>query len=123
VALLVLVASLSAPSPTLSQQGASGREGGSALLPEEEIAALEARAEVAEKARHDDEWLNQHLHALDLARTLGRPRLVAILFNRTGQALESASRVQDAVSAYEAGLIALEREPGRSRRRPNGSGR
>ena len=109
VALFVVGASLSAP--TLAQQGASDRDGGSAS-PEEQIAAHEAQAAAAEKARKGDEALNEHLRALDLARTLGRPRLVAVLFNRTGRTLEAASRIQDAVRLYEAGLMALERETG-----------
>ena len=113
-ALLVLGASLFAPSRALPQQGAWDRDGGSASLasPEAEIAAREAQAQAAEKAGRLDEALDRHLRALERARTLGRPRLVAVLLNRTGRTLEAAGRVQDAVRAYETGLMALAQERG-----------
>ncbi len=112
--LLVVAVSISAPGPSLPQQRASDRDGGSFSLvsPEAEIAGREVQAQAAEKAGRHDEALDYHLRALERARPLGRPRLVAVLLNRTGRTLEAAGRVQDAVLAYESALRALEGEAG-----------
>lgn len=51
--------------------------------------------------------LQAHEQAIALAKTLNRPRLLAVLYNRLGNALEVDNRIQAAVIAYESGLKAL----------------
>ncbi|MFQ5858903.1 MAG: CHAT domain-containing protein [Anaerolineae bacterium] len=73
----------------------------------QDIVALEAKAlDDYERQRYEDAIVG-HGQALALAKDLNRPRLMAVLFNRLGQALEAQGDIQRAVTAYEAGLRAL----------------
>lgn len=52
-----------------------------------------------------------HGRAIHLAGTLDRPRLTGVLLHRLGQVLLTRNRNQDAVHAFESGLMALARDP------------
>ncbi|MCC7355502.1 MAG: CHAT domain-containing protein [Anaerolineae bacterium] len=72
-----------------------------------EVVSLENEAlDAYAKRRYRDAALS-HGKALALAEKMNRPRLMAVLFNRLGQALEGDGDVQNAVIAYESGLRAL----------------
>ena len=72
-----------------------------------DIVALESEALAAYAEHRYEGAILAHGRALNVARDLNRPRLMAVLFNRLGQALEANSEIQKAVTAYEAGLKAL----------------
>src|SRR3712207_383263 len=76
-----------------------------------DVVALENEALRAEDAGRFNAAVQAHSQALDKARHLNRPRLMAVLFNRLGHALEARDDIQDAVIAYEAGLRALADDP------------
>jgi CHAT domain-containing protein/tetratricopeptide (TPR) repeat protein len=96
IPLLLLVAILIVPVP-------------SAAATYEDVVALQNRALAA---RSLGEALRDHAQSLEIAERLGRPRLVAVLFQRLGHALERANRVQEAVIAYESGVKALAADRG-----------
>ncbi len=75
-----------------------------------DLVALQNRAQKA-GSRTANQVAQDHRRSIAIAQQLGRPRLVAVLFQRLGRHLEP-SDVQQAVIAYEAGLGALAREPG-----------
>jgi CHAT domain-containing protein/tetratricopeptide (TPR) repeat protein len=79
---------------------------------EASLAHWEERALVATSSGEHQKALEAHGQALVLAAQLGRPRLLAALYNRLGNALEAANQVQQAVIAYESGLRALTGESG-----------
>ena len=54
--------------------------------------------------------LEAYTSALKIARELERSRLVAVFFDRMGQVLQVQGKIQDAVTAYESGLRALEKD-------------
>jgi len=72
----------------------------------QEIVALQKRALGAVPTRVGDA-IRDHLESIRIGQDLGRPRLLAVLFWRLGEALQSAGLIQDAVIAYERGLRAL----------------
>jgi CHAT domain-containing protein/tetratricopeptide (TPR) repeat protein len=78
----------------------------------DEIIHLEEEALTAQAGHRYREAIQGHGRALILARSLDRPRLMAVLFNRLGAALEADGQIQDAVIAYETGLKALAAEAG-----------
>jgi hypothetical protein len=53
------------------------------------------------------EAITDHKRALAIANQLGRPRLLAVLFERLGEALERDGQLQQALIEYENGLKAL----------------
>lgn len=71
-----------------------------------DVVALQNRALELTPLRID-EAIQDHTKSLRIAQGLGRPGLVAVLFKRLGEVLESAGLIQDAVIAYETGLKAL----------------
>jgi len=77
----------------------------------EHLVAVEDRALRACDAHRYEEAIEAHGRALNLARGLDRPRLVAVIFNRVGQTLEARGSVQRAVIAYESGFKALSADP------------
>lgn len=84
----------------------SNRRGDQAQI-EASLACWEERALAATSAGDHQKALEAHGQALALAARLGRPRLLAALYNRLGNALEAANQVQQSVIAYESGLRAL----------------
>jgi CHAT domain-containing protein/tetratricopeptide (TPR) repeat protein len=72
-----------------------------------EVVSLENEALAAYAQRRYRDAALSHGKALTLAEKMNRPRLMAVLFNRLGQALEGDGDVQNAVIAYESGLRAL----------------
>lgn len=64
--------------------------------------ALEAAAE-----DRYEQALRAHSQALEMAKNMNRPRLMAVLFERVGRVLEAKGDIQQAVGAYEFGLKAL----------------
>ena len=76
----------------------------------EDVVTWEARALDAEAGRRIYEAREAHGQALQAADPLGRPRLLAVLWNRLGNLLVAENRIQKAVVAYETGLQALQGE-------------
>jgi CHAT domain-containing protein/tetratricopeptide (TPR) repeat protein len=72
----------------------------------EDIVALQSRAAQAGSPTAAQD----HRRSIEIAQRLGRPRLLAVLFQRLGRHLEPAD-VQEAVIAYEAGFKALRDDP------------
>lgn len=81
------------------------------MKPYEQIVALENEALAAAAEARYETALLRHGWALEIAQTLDRPdrpALMAALFERLGKALEAMGSIQDAVIAYERGLVALD---------------
>ena len=76
--------------------------------PLHKIVALENKALADSAARQWDAAVRGHSQALLIAWELTQPRLLAVLLNRLGQALEGQGDRQDAVVAYESGIRALD---------------
>jgi len=79
--------------------------------PYEEIVKLENKARLAQEQRRYGEALAARREAIELAQTLQRPRLLAVLLNRLGELFETNGNIQQAVVAHESGLKALANEP------------
>lgn len=77
----------------------------------EDVVTWESRALDAEAGRRIYDAQEAHGQALQAASPLGRPLLLAVLWNRLGNVLMAENRIQRAVTAYEAGLEALQGEP------------
>jgi CHAT domain-containing protein/tetratricopeptide (TPR) repeat protein len=76
-----------------------------------EIVRLEALAGDAQREGRFAVTEAAHGRALQIAATLGRPRLTAALLNRLGQFYEDNNRIQRGLIAYEEGIKALEKDP------------
>ena len=76
--------------------------------PYKNIAAFETQAARFAHAQNFVEAIDAHCRALLIARELTRPRLSAVLFGNLGRTLNAGNRVQDTVTAFEAGLRALD---------------
>lgn len=72
-----------------------------------QIVALESMAATAASERRFDAAIDSHSRALQLAETLQRPRLMAVLLSRLGQVYEDANRIQSGLVANELALKAL----------------
>lgn len=73
----------------------------------DEIVALEAKALDDAGRGNYDESLANHAQALEISRSLKKPRLIAVILERIGETLEAMGDVQRAVVAFEAGFKAL----------------
>jgi CHAT domain-containing protein/tetratricopeptide (TPR) repeat protein len=71
-----------------------------------EVVALQNRAQASLPNRLN-ESLRDQLASIEIAVQLERPRLVAVLYQRLGETLESDGSIQRALTAYESGLKAL----------------
>ena len=74
----------------------------------EDIVALVNQADNELSNQTYQNRLNVYTRAVKLAQDLGRSRLVAVLFNRIGDACQVYGEIQDAVIAYETALQTLE---------------
>lgn len=78
-----------------------------------DIVALEYAAERAQAQGQSDDARLQRKRAIESAKEIKHPRLVAVLLTRWGNMLDRNNQTQDAVLAYEAALYSLaERELG-----------
>jgi tetratricopeptide (TPR) repeat protein len=75
------------------------------------VVAHEAAAQAAARAGDAAAADAARAEALRVAQALDRPRLTAALLHRLGHALLAAQRTQDAVLAFESGVLALARDP------------
>jgi tetratricopeptide (TPR) repeat protein len=72
----------------------------------DDVIALQDRAFAALQT-NPDKALADFKESLTIAQTLGRPRLLAVLFMRLGELLDAHGEIQNTVVAYETGLKAL----------------
>ena len=75
------------------------------------VVAFEAAAEKAAASRDLAAAAEAHGKALHVAAALDRPALTGALLERLGQLQLQRNRTQDAVFAFESGLLALARDP------------
>jgi len=66
-----------------------------------DIVSLVNQAAIALANRHYQDALKAYASALEIAKQVGRSRLIAVLLNRMGQVLQMQGKIQDAVIAYE----------------------
>ena len=74
------------------------------------VVALVNQADIAVSERNQQGALKAYTSALDIAQQLKRSRLIAVLLSRMGQILQTQGKIQDAVTAYESALSALEKD-------------
>lgn len=72
-----------------------------------DIVSLENLALAAAAEDRYEDALRAHSQALEMAKNMNRPRLMAVLFERVGWVLEVKGEIQQAVIAYESGVKAL----------------
>ena len=74
------------------------------------VVALVNQADIAVAERNQQGALKAYTSALEIAQQLKRSHLIAVLLNRMGQILQTQGKIQDAVTAYESALSALEKD-------------
>jgi len=76
-----------------------------------EVVAWVNQSAIALAAQDYPRAIDVYTAAIKLAQELDQPRLVAVLLNRLGQAMQANGNIQDAVIAYESALRALAGNP------------